>query len=174
MIISVATCRELCPAEFAVVWFFSCVSAQVDLEVSLFEESQPTVFTLVVWYLIKMSVSLMKAKPRISRIGLRAAWMRASVSLDFTVSGGAIAFLILRELIRWGAVIINVLDILIRSLNFINVFEHIRKSAHCRWQRGPPDVASRIKIKLGGSCAAWCLIGGLVERCHYVLVLSTS
>ena len=63
MIVSVTTCGELSAAEFAVVGLLSCVSAQVNLKVALFEESQPTVFALVVRYLIEMCVFLMKAEP---------------------------------------------------------------------------------------------------------------
>jgi len=77
VVISISASRELSPAEFAVVGFFACMSAHMYLEVPLLEESQPTVLTLVVRYLIEMSVSLMKTKPRISSVGLCAAWMWA-------------------------------------------------------------------------------------------------
>jgi hypothetical protein len=63
MIISVAACRKLCPAEFAAVGFFSSVTSHVDLEVSFFEELEATVLALEELYFLQVCVPLMKPQP---------------------------------------------------------------------------------------------------------------
>jgi hypothetical protein len=68
MIIPVAAGRELGAAELARVGFFTGVPSHVHFEVALFKESETTILTLVVRYLIEMGVPLMKSESRVPRV----------------------------------------------------------------------------------------------------------